>query len=331
MKIKLFIILLFSLFCTGCHSYTELNDLSIVSVIGIDYQNDKYHLVVNVIDGSLDDKEIEKQITTFHSEQSSLEEAFHDVYLKSSKKLYLSHLDLLVLTENAVQEKFVEVIDNFLENNEYRNNFNIVLLKDTNIKEFMQENMQAEDINQLIKTNERETGFSAIRDFETILKELLIDKNSYLPTISYPNQELTLKGFTLIKNYQVYQELSLKESILLNLLQNKIQKAYLNETNILESQTLITTNKNHIAIRFLMTIQEDNRFEEKTKEDIKQFLNKFYEDDYDILKLTEKIRKNDYRYYQNTDLLLQKLKFDFTFKIKEKETYLQRGAIYETK
>ena len=331
MKLKLLIIFFLLLFCTGCHSYTELNDLSIVSVIGIDYQNNEYQLVVNVIDGSLDDKEIEKKITTLESKQSSLEKAFHDIYLKSSKKLYLSHLDLLVLTENAIQEKFSEVIDNFLENNEYRNNFNVVLLKDSTIEEFMQENMQAEDINQLIKTNERETGFSATKDFETILKELLIDKNTYLPTISYPNQELTLKGFTLIKNYQIYQELSLKNSILLNLLNNKIQKAYLNETNILENQTLITTNKNHISMRFLMTVQENDHFKENIKKEIEEFLNTFHEDNYDILKLGEKIRKNDYRYYQNTNQLLQKLKFDFTFQIKEKESYLKREDTDETK
>lgn len=331
MKIKLLIILFLSLFCTSCHSYTELNDLSIVSVIGIDYQNDQYQLVVNVIDGSLDDKEIEKQITTFQSKQSSLEEAFHDIYLKSSKKLYLSHLDLLVLTENVVQEKFSEVINNFLENNEYRNNFNVMLLRGSNVEDFMKEDIQAEDINHLIKTNERETGFSAIKDFETILKELLIDENSYLPTFSYSNEEITLKGFTLIKDYQIYQELSLKESILLNLLQNKIQKAYLNETNILENQTLVTTNKNHISIRFLMTIQGDHYFKENTKKDIEQFLDKFHEDNYDILKLGEKIRKNDYHYYQNTSQLLQKLKFSFTFQIKEKESYLQRGATDETK
>lgn len=331
MKMKILIIIFLSILCTGCHSYTELNDLSIVSTIGIDYQDEKYQLVVNVIDGSLDDKEIEKETITFQSEQSSLEEAFQDIYLKSSKKLYLSHLDLLILTENAIQEKFLEIIENFLENNEYRNNFNVVLLKDANTYEFMQKNMQAEDINNLMKTNEKETGFSAIKDFETILKELLIDKNSYLPTISYPNQELTLNGFTLIKNYQVYKELTLKESILFNLLQGKIQKAYLNESNILENQTLITVNKNQVSIRFITTINENHDFQKKTKKDIEEFLNKFQKEDYDILKLTEKIRKKNYRYYQETDSLLQKLTFDFTFDIQEKETYLQGDALYETK
>ena len=203
MKIKLGILISLILLLTGCTSYTELSDLSIVSTIGIDYQEDKYHLTVNVIDGKLDDQEIEKSITTFTSENTSLEEAFNDIYLKSSKKLYLSHLDLLIITEDAINQKFSAIIHNFLENNEYRNNFNVVLLSNTSLSDFMTQNIQAEDINNLIATNQKETALSVVKDFEMIVKELLIDKNSYLPTISYLNEELTLNGFTLIKNYQI--------------------------------------------------------------------------------------------------------------------------------
>ena len=84
-------------------------------------------------------------------------------------------------------------------------------------------------------------------------------------------------------------------------------------------------------MRFLMTVQENDHFKENIKKEIEEFLNTFHEDNYDILKLGEKIRKNDYRYYQNTNQLLQKLKFDFTFQIKEKESYLKREDTDETK
>lgn len=331
MKKKLAILITFMLLLTGCDSYTELNDLSIVSTIGIDYQEEKYQLVVNVINGKLDDQEIEKNITTFKSEQTSLEEAFHDIYLKSSKKLYLSHLDLLILTEDAINQKFPEIIHNFFENNEYRNNFNVVLLKQTSLTEFMNQNIQAENINNLIKTNQKETSFSVNKDFEMMVKELLIDKNSYLPTIYYPNQELTLAGFTLIKNYQIYDELSKEESMLLNMLQNKMNKAYLNNNYIFENQTLISSKQNHITFRFITTLNKNNDFEEKTKKQLIEFLTKYQKEDYDILKLTEKVRRNDYHYYKNSTDLLSKLTFDFSFEIKEKETYLQGDAIYETK
>lgn len=331
MKIKIVILINLILLLTGCTAYTELNDLSIVSTIGIDYKDNKYQLIVNVIDGKLDDQEIEKSIITFKSKKTTLEEAFNDIYLKSSKKLYLSHLDLLIITETAVDQKFSSIIQNFLENNEYRNNFNVVLLSDFALSEFMNKNIQAEDINNLIITNQKETGFSVVKDFEMIVKELLIDKNSYLPTISYPDEELTLDGFTLIKNYNIYKQLTLEESILLNMLQNKVHKAYLNGSNIFENQTLITTKQNHITFRFITTLNKNNNFEEKTKKQLIDFLTKYQKEGYDILKLTEKVRKNDYQYYKKNKNLLSKLTFDFSFEIKEKENYLKGDAIYETK
>lgn len=331
MKIKLGVLFILILLLTGCSSYTELNDLSIVSTIGIDYKDNQYELIVNVIDGKLDDQEIEKTITTFSSKNNSLEEAFNEIYLKSSKKLYLSHLDLLILTENAINQKFPNIIHNFLENNEYRNNFNVVLLSDTSLFDFMNQNIQAEEINDLMTTNQKETAYCIVKDFETILKELLIDKNSYLPTITYQENQLILNGFTLIKDYQIYKQLTLEESVLLNMLQNKVNKAYLNNSSIFENQTFITTKENHISFRFITTINEDNNFEEKTKKQIIDFLTAYQKEGYDILKLTEKVRKNDYSYYQKTKDVLSKLTFDFSFEIKEKENYLRGDAFDETK
>lgn len=331
MKIKLLVIITLTILLTGCTSYTELNDLSIVTSIGIDYKDNKYELTVNVIDGKLDDQEIEKNITTLKSNKTTLEESFNDIYLKSSKKLYLSHLDLLIITEDAINQKFQNIIKNFLENNEYRNNFNVVLLSTFPLSQFMNENIYTEDINNLITTNQKETGFSIVKDFETIVKELLIDKNTYIPTINYQEEKLLLKGFTLIKNYKVYEQLTLKESLLLNLLQNKVHKAYLNDSNIFENETLITTNKNDITFHFITTVNNNKNFKSKTKKQLLEFLKKYQNDDYDILKLKEKVRKNDYKYYKNTENLLSKLNFKFSFKIKEKENYLQGESLYETK
>ena len=46
-KIK-YLVLLFPFFIlTGCTSYTELNELGIVSLLGIDYQYQKYHIYIN--------------------------------------------------------------------------------------------------------------------------------------------------------------------------------------------------------------------------------------------------------------------------------------------
>ncbi len=331
MKKKIIFLILLIFLSSGCSSYTELNDLSIVNTLAIDYKDNKYELTLQIIEGINNDESIEKEITTLSSSEKSLEESFNKLYINSKKKLYLSHIDLLILTEDAINNNLIEITTNFLENNEYRNNFNVVLLKDIPLKEFMEKKVLAEDINNLVKTNQKETSITRTKDFEEMIKELLINGNTYLPTISYHDNELSLKGYTLINNYKVYEELSYKDSILLNLLSNQVMRAYLNGNNIYDNQTIITTKNNNISFKFLTTIDEDKDFINQTKIDLENFLKKYQEKDYDILKLTEKVRKNNYSYYKNTPDLLEKLTFNFTFVLKEKENYLQGDAIYETK
>jgi len=327
---KIFVMIGFILCLTGCYSYTELSDLSIVNTLGIDYKDGKYQLIINVVDGEMDDGVLEENYTTFSSSEESLNEAFHNIYLKSNKKLYLSHIDLLVLTEEAINNHFKEIINNFLENNEYRNNFNVVLLKNSNLEDFMNSQIKADSINNLLTTNEKETGITKTKDFEMIMKELLIDSNTYLPTIVY-NEDVSLDGFVLIKNYSVYDYLSLKESILLNMLNNNIHKTYLNNSNIYNSETIVTTKKNKITFRFVVSLMNQDNFKDTTKKDLLNFLKKFQNDNYDILKLTEKIRKKDYSYYKENRDLLSKLVFKIDFEINEKENYLQGDEFNETR
>lgn len=331
MKNKIIFLILLVFLSSGCSSYTELNDLSIVNTLAIDYKDNKYELTLQIIEGINNNDSIEKEITTLSSNEKSLDESFNKLYINSKKKLYLSHIDLLILTEEAINNNLIEITTNFLENNEYRNNFNVVLLKDIPLKEFMENKVLAEDINNLVKTNQKETSITRTKDFEEMIKDLLINGNTYLPTISYHNNELSLKGYTLINNYKIYEELSYKDSILLNLLSNQVMRAYLNGNNIYDNQTIITTKNNNISFKFLTTIDEDKNFINQTKIDLENFLKKYQEKDYDILKLTEKVRKNNYSYYKNTPDLLEKLTFNFTFILKEKENYLQGDAIYETK
>lgn len=319
------IILLFSLIFifTGCSSYTELNELNIVDTLGIDYVDNKYYLFMNVVDGSLENDEIEEKFITYQTNGDTLEECFHEIYLQSPKRLYLSHIDLLILTDDAINNKFKDIINNFLKNNEYRNNFSVVLLKDIDLDAFMKKQIPAKNVNNLIKTNHKETGITKQQDLESMMKELLIDNNTYLPTIQFINDEVVIDGFTLIKNYHVFEQLSELESIIFNLLQNEITKTYIKNNNILENQTIITTKKNNITFRLVTTIMEDNDFKKVLKDDILAFLYKYQNKDYDILKLCEKIRRNDYNYYKKTYNLLPKLTYNIIFNTTEKENYLQ--------
>ena len=52
MKKIILIITLF--FLTGCYDYKEINDLAIISAIGVDYQNDEYIITLEVLNDQTD-------------------------------------------------------------------------------------------------------------------------------------------------------------------------------------------------------------------------------------------------------------------------------------
>ena len=300
-KIFFLIIIIFTL--TGCNSYTELNNLSIVNTLGIDYQNNSYNLILSTIERSND----KDNINTYSANKKVLNEAINDIYLTSNKKLYLSHIDLLILTPNTINNKLDEILDIFLKNNEYRNNFQVVIMNSNDIENFFNKKVNSKEITSLIDNNSKETGIVYKKELEEFLNDILIDNNSYLPTITFNNDIITLSGYTLITNKKIDKELSTDESIILNLLNKKIKKAYISNISIYQSDIRIKTNKNKISYELYLTTDTDDEAKIKElKKTIEKFLKNYENTKYDILKLKELVRKNNYSYYKkHKDLSLE--------------------------
>lgn len=300
-KIFFLIIIIFTL--TGCNSYTELNNLSIVNTLGIDYQNNSYNLILSTIERSND----KDNINTYSANKKVLNEAINDIYLTSNKKLYLSHIDLLILTPNTINNKLDEILDIFLKNNEYRNNFQVVIMNSNDIENFFNKKVNSKEITSLIDNNSKETGIVYKKELEEFLNDILIDSNSYLPTITFNNDIITLSGYTLITNKKINNTISTNESIILNLLNKKIKKAYISNISIYQSDIRIKTNKNKISYELYLTTDTDDEAKIKElKKTIEKFLKNYENTKYDILKLKELVRKNNYSYYKkHKDLSLE--------------------------
>lgn len=322
MKKLWLLLIMIPFFITGCSSYTELNDLGIVSLLGIDYQNNKYQVYVTIIEGKQDDGMLEKGQTYFHAEANTLEEAFQRITLQSDKKVYLSHVDCLLITENLIHYQLKDTLFNFLNNNEARNNFNIVFVKE-NLSLYFKQQVTAEEINKLIEINQNQSGTITEMDFESFLKNLLIDSNSMIPTISYRDDHLEVEGFTLIKDFQVFDSLTSEESFIVNLLSNKVTHAIWKDATIYESEAIIKTNKNKVTIMIRITTDQPDKIEKELKEESKSLLLYYQEKNYDLLKLQNKIKQNDYSYYKKTKDLLKKIEFNIKIDTKEKNNYIE--------
>ena len=129
---KILISFILLLFITGCSNYTELNELLVVTSIGIDYKDNKYTVYLSTVDGKLDDKEIEKEYVTYKSSGETVLEAFNRLYKDVDKKIYLSHLDLLVLSNEVLTNNILDIVKTFLYDIENRSSFNVITTEDIN-------------------------------------------------------------------------------------------------------------------------------------------------------------------------------------------------------
>ena len=265
---------------TGCNSYIDLNNLGIINKIGIEH-NSNYKLYASILNNSNDQKE--KIITT---EGNTINELINNLSLYLNKKIYMSHLDLLIINDSIKTYELKEIINYFLNNNETREDFLIVL---TNDIETLINKSSFQEINNLIKINKNETSISIYTTMYDLINNYLLNKPIYLSNIKY-NNNISLSGITKINNNKI-TKFDNNNSLFINYLLNNIETYKLSLScdynkylylNILASNT--TINKNKILITNEIKIIDNNcnldknnintLFNNYLKENLKQYTNK---------------------------------------------------------
>jgi len=134
-KLKYLIILLVPLLLTGCYNYQELNDLAITTGMSIDYDEEtkQFKVIAQVINPVKEQdakSSTETSFINYTSKGKSLREAIRTIILDSPKRLYGSQLQILILSENVLNEKLPDIIDFFIREPELRPEFKIIIAKD---------------------------------------------------------------------------------------------------------------------------------------------------------------------------------------------------------
>lgn len=322
---KKFLLLgLFSLlFLTGCSSYTELNQLGIVSLLGIDVEDSQYHVYINLIEPQQDNNEQTQSYSFYEATGSSIEEAIHRLYLKSHKKIYLSHMDALLLTKEAIDTKLKEIIQYLLRSREIRNNFEL-METDSSLTQFFETGIEAKEMINLVRTNELYMGTSQKITFEKFLENLLIDTNTTIPTITY-HDDLEVGGLCLIQNFKTMDTLQPNEVILLNLLENNLHESIYQNVSIYQSETSLEYQKNEVIFHLYLEVnQNKDTLKTKLEEDLRRLLFYYDEKGYDLMKLGQKMKENRLLSINDSNEQKRKISLRFDIKIKVTENYLEK-------
>lgn len=349
----LLITLISSLFLTGCINYTELNELLVVTSIGIDYQDDNYIVYLYTIDSKTDDGSIEKEYKTLKEKASTISEAFTKLYQKSNKKIYLSHLDLLVLSEFTLKTDLSKVIKSFLYDIDNRSSFNIITTN--NIEKLFQADDFPNKVTSIFTTNQKEMSSYTSLNFDTFITNVIENNTIIVPKITVNTKNNNQNNKTNNENTKqedeeetnvlseediIYQEsiivkenniekINYQDVIIYNYLTNNIKRTTINEINVLDNYTVLKTENNKIKINIISNIydKDQKKFPEMLKKEINRFLDTYYKDKkIDILNLEKLIYQNHYNYYKKyQDDLINLL----DFKIDLKVSLVDTEVIYE--
>lgn len=206
MKRIKFLILLLPLL-SGCYNYRELNELGITTAVSIDYKDNNFYVIAEVInpikqqDASSSNN---SPFINYNSSSSSLQDAFRKVVLESPRQLYAAQLEIIVLSEEVVNNHLEEVLEYFARDPESRTEIKIIVARteDSTKAITLQTLLTSLSSSNIIKSLDLQSKVLGMA-YPVTLNELL---NMYID----PYLEVVLPSMTLYGNYEIGDE---KENI----------------------------------------------------------------------------------------------------------------------
>ena len=351
-KILILIILIFT--CTGCYDYKEINDLAIISAIGVDYDNDKYIITLELLNDQIDKDSSKITSYTKVGSGDTLTSAIESAADKLAKQPLFNHIKLMVLSDTIVQNKFDNIIDLFLRNTYFRENFYVISSMNTKpdmlLNNTTDENPVASNaITSLLENVSYSSNTNVLKKFDEIVEEVTtFGIDTCFSNIDLKETEFIINGMIIFKDHDYKETLNNDYVKLYNLLRNEFDRPTftikydnLDFTVAINNGKLdssiengvinikgnlmgrILDNDPNFNIRNKDNLEKlDNNFSELLNEQLQEFIKTIQESGSDILGITEKYykktRKKDKEYWQKLDI-----KSNINFYINKK------GLIYE--
>ncbi|MFG6119975.1 Ger(x)C family spore germination protein [Thalassobacillus sp. B23F22_16] len=161
--LKLAMLSLCVLLLSGCWSKRELNEIGIVTAIGIDLQDDnQYKVTVQVINPSeVSSKEMTTRtaVSTYTAVGNSIFETVRRLITKTPRQVYMAHVREIVFGEEMARAGIGKALDFLSRDHEMRTDFHLTVAQ----------GMEAEDLLKVLTPLERipaEKAFSSIKGGE---------------------------------------------------------------------------------------------------------------------------------------------------------------------
>lgn len=125
---KVILLIFLTFICTGCYNYKELNELGIVSAMGISKYGDLYNLdiqLLNVLDSEKSGLN-KSPITVISGQGETIFEAARSMNKKTSKVFFLADVDYVFLDQSVLNDGLDEIMDFLIRDTRLSLNFLVV-------------------------------------------------------------------------------------------------------------------------------------------------------------------------------------------------------------
>jgi|GEM_PF-6160260 len=282
---KLFILIFIAIILCGCN-YIALNELFVVTTLGVDRIDNKYKLTAELAKLSPSDKEsgLDTEIVTAEGETFS--DALSVLSVKVAGHMYLNQCSVIVFGENAARQGVFAVIESIVRNPQFHKTARIVTVKNGDAAEILQSkplirSFISVEITDLIASAEKDFSKSiTIKSYE-LFGTLSQNYFSVLPAVKTEDKKVYCDGLAVLKNENLIGFLNSGEAVLYAFINNQITSAMISTDNASGTVTANKTIKkeNNLSIDFKIAIREKNNqknleksFETQIEQQISEFI-----------------------------------------------------------
>lgn len=227
---KILIIILTLLLCTGCFDYKEINDLAIINAIGVDYENDEYVITLEILNDQIDKDSSKITSYTKVGHGKNLTSAIENAADKLSKQLIFNHIKLMILSKSIIEEKFENIIDLFLRNTYFRENFYVISATKNKPETLLNHTTNEAPIASTAITDTLESiryssNTNVLKKFDEIVEEVITyGIDTCFSNITLKDNEFIVDGMSIFNNYNYKGNLNNEYVKIYNLLTDNFDR-----------------------------------------------------------------------------------------------------------
>ena len=323
---KKVLILLILFLLTGCYNHKELNTIAILTASEINKIDGEFIVNAQVVNPqSQDTVNVQAPFFIYTGKGRTIQEAYRQIKLQSSRYLYPNHLQILIINEKLAKEDISQIVDFYLRIPATRTEFNILIGKDENILSTTTpiDDISATSILETMEINNKYLGVTDLITFNEFVNMNLDKKlEIILPSIeviNYNKESQTIENtentkienmyklgnLAIFKDNKLKGYLTEKESIAYNIIKNKAQTILITyecekdkymTLEVTEMKSNISTKNKEINIKVEMSgnINESlckislnkEKNIEKLQKELEEFVKKNIEEDINNIRET---------------------------------------------